>query len=748
KVVELENDFVRLLILPEIGGKIWTAIDKKSGEPFIYYNQVIKFRDVAMRGPWTSGGLEANYGIIGHTPNCATPVDYLVRKNADRSVSCFISVPDLLTRTRWQLEINIPHDKAYFTTRSFWYNPTAIEQPYYHWMNAGIKVKGNLEFIFPGTNYIGHAGEYDDWPVNKSNNKSINFYNNNDFGSYKSYHVFGKYADFFGAYWHEDELGMVRYAPYAEKAGKKIWIWGLSRQGMIWEKILTDKDGQYAEIQSGRLYNQNAEQSSFTPFKHTGFAPQATDIWTEYWYPVRFTRGIKSANDFASANILIEKDWLKWYCYPTQNFTDSLFIEFNGKRIHSSLLKATANQLIRDSIKISSTGVYGFNIPGIELEWNSDTAYQNLKRPLQTPESFNWKSTYGLFLQGKELMDQKQFGTAEKLLLQSLDQDPNYLPSLLKLSELNYRNGKFEESFEYARKAIAIDTHHGDANYYFGISAMQIGDFTSALDGLSMASLTPSNRTAAYTEIAKLYILKGNWKKSVDYADKALDFNRLAITAREVKAIALRKSGHRNEALQVLSELEMYQPLSPFVKMEKSFLGVGSKLSSKEFERNELPGEVWLELTTTYTSLGLDDDAEAVLLLAGDQPMPLYWLAYLSSKHAGAYQQFLDKANQASALHVFPFRTELLPVFKWASNTSSHWKPKYYMALLLNEKNQRAAALDLLTDLKELPDFAPFYALRALWNKGEAPAVRDLEKAINLDQGSWRYYKLLAQHFI
>ena len=67
----------------------------------------------------------------------------------------------------------------------------------------------------------------------------------------------------------------------------------------------------------------------------------------------------------------------------------------------------------------------------------------------------------------------------------------------------------FDVSFEYARKAISIDTHDGDANYYFGISAMQIGDYTSALDGLSLASLTPSKRTAAYTEIAKLYMLGG-----------------------------------------------------------------------------------------------------------------------------------------------------------------------------------------------------------------------------------------------
>ncbi len=93
KVVELENDYIRLLILPEIGGKIWAAIEKSTNRPFLYYNHVIKFRDVAMRGPWTSGGLESNFGIIGHTPNCATPVDYVTRQNEDGSVSGTIPLP-------------------------------------------------------------------------------------------------------------------------------------------------------------------------------------------------------------------------------------------------------------------------------------------------------------------------------------------------------------------------------------------------------------------------------------------------------------------------------------------------------------------------------------------------------------------------------------------------------------------------------------------------------------------------------
>ena len=103
KVIELENAYIKVIILPEIGGKIWAAIEKRTGRPFIYFNHAVKFRDIAMRGPWTSGGIEANYGIIGHTPNVSTPVDYVLRRHPDGSASVIVGVLDLLTGTTFKV---------------------------------------------------------------------------------------------------------------------------------------------------------------------------------------------------------------------------------------------------------------------------------------------------------------------------------------------------------------------------------------------------------------------------------------------------------------------------------------------------------------------------------------------------------------------------------------------------------------------------------------------------------------------
>jgi hypothetical protein len=393
KVVELDNDFIKVIILPQVGGKIWTAIDKKNGKPFIYDNDAIKFRDIAMRGPWTSGGLEANFGIIGHTPGVATPVNYLTRKNEDGSVSCIISLLDLLTQTRWNMEINLPKDKAYFITRFFWHNGTSLPQPYYSWMNLGEKVSDSLEYIFPGNHYIFHDGKVYDFPINAENHKNISIYNQNDFGGPKSYHVTGAHSKYFGVLWQKENFGMIHYAERQAKIGKKIWIWGLSRQGMIWEKLLTDHGGQYTEIQSGRLYNQNAAESLFSPFKQFDFAPYNTDTWNEYWYPFQNTDGVAKADLNGVINIKTVDGKKVIFISPVSYINDTLKVWDNEENlILNKPVSLKPLESFQQNIPLANgTYVEKITLAGSELKM-SDSADKILDRPLEPFKDFDWNT--------------------------------------------------------------------------------------------------------------------------------------------------------------------------------------------------------------------------------------------------------------------------------------------------------------------------------------------------------------------
>jgi tetratricopeptide (TPR) repeat protein len=741
KVVELSNDYLQLLILPEIGGKVWAAIEKSTGKSFIYFNHVIKFRDVAMRGPWTSGGMEPNYGIMGHTPNCFSPVDYLVRRNPDGAASCIIGVLDLLTRTTWRLEISLPADQACFSTRSFWHNSSGLDQPYYTWMNIGIKSSGNLQFINPGTQYLGHDGKVFDWPVNPENGHDISWYEQNNFGSYKSYHIIGRLAEFFGGYWHDDDFGMARCATYSDKPGRKIWIWGLSHEGMIWEKLLTDSDGQYVEVQSGRLFNQADENSTLTPFKHKEFAPYATDTWTEYWLPVKGTKGFVSASPWGALNVSRDKDRLTIRISPTRPLKDKLQV-FDGTRLLAErLINLNPMRTIEEVVKLEGeVRALRVTVGGDKLSYAAKRE-DVLSRPVDAPIDFDWKSTYGLYLKGKENARQRFYAKAREGLEACLKTDPNFAPALVEMASLENRRGNYTEAQGFAGRALSIDTYEPAANYQFGLASAALGRNADAAEAFSLAALSFGWRSAACVELARGFLREKRYDRALNSAQEGL-----AANARNVDAIQLQVCAHRLQGDNVrwesaLKSLLALDPLNHFARFERVLQG---KAQTKDFTsliRNELPHETYLELAAWYHGVGLEQEATRVLELAPSTAEVLYWLAYLRQD-----KTLLARAEAATPAFVFPFRTEALAVFEWANKQTTAWQPRYYLALLCWFQGELGQARELLKDCSDKPRFAPFYAARA--EVSEETAVRDLEKAGTMDPAQWRFGAMLARQHL
>jgi tetratricopeptide (TPR) repeat protein len=747
-VVELENPWIRVTVLPEIGGKIWSAVEKSTGRGFLYGNQVVKFRDVAMRGPWTSGGIEANYGIIGHTPNCATPVDYLTRQNTDGSASVVVGVLDLLTRTPWRLEVKVPADRAYFTTTSLWHNATPLEQPYYTWMNAGIKAAGNLEFVYPGTHYIGHGGEASPWPVD-AEGRNLALYERNDFGPSKSYHVLGRGADFFAGYWHDEDFGMGRWSRRDEKLGRKIWIWGLSRQGMIWEKLLTDADGQYVEVQSGRSFNQAAESSTETPFKHRGFLPYGTDTWTEYWFPVKGTKGLVAASPLGGLNVRPREGGLEILLSPLEAVDDTLEV-LDGDRVAFSG-RVTARPLETWTVfaPVSAPAErLRVRIGGSRLEWRGDPEAGALSRPVESPPDFDWESGYGLWLKGKEWLRQRAYVPARGALEACLRKDPHYAPALADLAQLRYRAMDYQGAFDLARRALAIDTYDPFANYYYGLAAARVGREGDARDGFEVAAQSGELRGAAWTELAKLALRAGDLARATVDAERSLDFNRRNLEALQVLALGRRLAGRREGAGDALDALLALDPLNPFALFERARLG-GEQAAARAFAagvRNEMPGETFLELAIWYHGLGRLAESTEVLALAPQAAEVLYWRARLADPDPEA-AALLQRADEAPPELVFPFRPESAEVLRWAGSRSPGWRPRYYLALVHWGAGNLEDARRLLDECGDQPDYAPFYAARALAFEQTSPerAVADLERAARLDPAQWRFGRMLAE---
>ena len=746
KFVELENQFIKVSITPEIGGKIWGAYEKSTNFPFVYFNNSVKFRDVSMRGPFTSGGIEMNFGDIGHDPTTASPVDYFNRTNSDGSVSCFVGAYDWASRTRWVVEVNLPKDKAYFSTKSRWFNASPLDQTNYHWMNAGFKSSGDLEFTFPGTNSIGHGGELDKWPINKDG-KQIDFYEKNNFGSYKSYHIMGKPADYYGGYWHKNQVGFVHCSPFYEKLGRKIWIWGHSRQGMMWENLLTDTDGQYVELQSGRLFNQAGESSDQSPFKHVAFEPYAADSWTERWYPVKNTGGISEGASWGAWKITRNKDWLVLAISPAEAISDTLTYLNNGKKI-SRFMAFQPMVLFKDSIKIVDKTEVNIAF-GNKVLFTTKPDDKDIERPFETPKDFDWESEYGQFLKAKGLANQRKYVEAEEKFEKLLSKNKHHVPALGEMAQLNYRKGLYNETINFAKRALAINTYDPLANYLLGLATYRTDNLTAAKDAFSVAVLTQQYRAASLTELAKIAILEKDFSKAEKVLEQALNTNTKNEHAKHLQLIVFRKTNRKNEALQMIDELLNDNPLDHLARAERYLLtkNEADKSTFVNTIRNELPHENFIEMALWYREFKDNAAATDVISLAPNQTMVKLWAGEILQN-----AQLTKEGLMMSPNFVFPFRHEeevlLKGLIAKTPSDDNSWKLNYYYGLLLWQWNRLKEAENQFTTCGEKPDFVPFYLAKAqLFEKENTIVQTALEKAHNLSPNDWRASKKLAEFY-
>ncbi len=581
KIVTLENRYIRVLVAPEIGGKVLGAYEKSTGRAFIYHNRVMKFREIAMRGPWTSGGIEFNFGDIGHAPTTSNPVDYVTRKNPDGSVSCIVGALDLPSRTEWRVEIRLPGNRAMFETRSFWFNPTDLSTSLYHWTNAAADADSTLQVLYPGKNFIGHGGEPSDWPVDPQG-RDLSYYRNNAFGSYKSYHVVGTYTDFFGARW--GDFGVIHWSPYTEKPGKKLWIWGLSREGEIWKDLLADPpNSQYVEIQSGLHFNQAAMPSSRTPFKHMTFLPHSSEVFSESWFPFKGLDGVTRATPEGVLQVRPVSGGIALAFCPTGPFRDRISVTTGGTVRYSRVVALQPLETFRDSVRLPA-GEYEIRIGNV-LRYSSDEeAGRLLERPIEEATPMDWNSAHGREVEARELARQRDYAGALGSYRASLSVEPTYIPSLSGAAELRYRRMEYDSALALTLRALAVDTYDAASNYLHGLVQRARGRTFDAREAFGIAARSRTYRPAALLQLAELAYADSDLAGAISFARRALENDVTNVGAHRLLAVAHRRAGHRKNAAEATKAMLATDPLSHFARCEE-YLGSRSKQALAELHR-------------------------------------------------------------------------------------------------------------------------------------------------------------------
>ena len=334
--VFIENDYLKIMILPELGGRVQRALDKIRNRDFVYYNQVIKPALVGLTGPWISGGIEFNWPQH-HRPGTFDPVDFTIEENNDGSKTIWVSEVEMMTRTKGMAGFTLHPDKAYLEIKGKIYNRTPLPQTFLWWANPAVKVNEHYQSVFPPDVFgVFDHGKRDvsDFPIATGLYYKVNYAPGTDISRYKnipvptSYMAIHSKYDFIGCYEHDTQAGMLHIADHHISPGKKQWTWGFGDFGKAWDRNLTDEDGPYIELMTGVFTDNQPDFSWLQPYEEKAFE--------QYFMPYAKIGVVKNATKEAMLNLEIDNNTAAVKVYATsvyKNATIKVFVNDELKNV-------------------------------------------------------------------------------------------------------------------------------------------------------------------------------------------------------------------------------------------------------------------------------------------------------------------------------------------------------------------------------------------------------------------------------
>ena len=286
RAVILENKYLKCTILPDLGGHIYTCIDKISGQPMFYENPPIKKAEIGLRGAWAAFGVEFNFPV-SHNWTSLSPIDFAYATNADGSASVTVGNIDRPYGMQWTVELVLRAKSTLLEEHVTLYNRSDVRHRYYWWDNAAVRVWDDSRIEYP-MHFVASHGftEVYPWPNLRPGGKDLRFIANQTDGPV-SYFAHGSHETFMGVWNPKTDTGTAHFSEYKDLPAEKIWSWGADADGMAWRNALSDNRSAYVEVQAGLFRNQET---------YAFLDPGQTMRFTEYWMPVRGTGGISRAN--------------------------------------------------------------------------------------------------------------------------------------------------------------------------------------------------------------------------------------------------------------------------------------------------------------------------------------------------------------------------------------------------------------------------------------------------------------------
>ena len=776
RAVILENDWLYVMVLPELGGRIQRALDKTNGYDFVYYNRVIKPALVGLAGPWISGGIEFNWPQH-HRPSTFMPVDYTLSANPDGSASVILGETDRINGTRGNARITLYPDKAYIEIRGQLYNPTDFPQSFLWWANPAVSVNDNTFSVFPpDVNAVMDHGKraVSTFPIATGEYYKADYSAGVDISRYRNIRVPTSYMaaqsdfDFVGNFDEGRDAGLLHVADHHVSPGKKQWTWGCGHFGKTWDRNLTDEDGPYIELMTGVFCD---NQPDFTWLR-----PREEKDFVQYFMPYKTVGRVSNA----TRDVILGIDYVD---ETGKALTQSPF-EF-GKAANEALAdRAAAGQIrvyatgrysgaeitvwagereiYRRRTDLSPEKAFTDRIPGLrdyraevrDAEGNLLCAYREyVKENRPIPEAAEamkapggMATTEELYLAGQHLEQYRHatFNPAD-YYMEGLRRDPTDIRLNNAYGLYLLRNARAEESEPYFRAAIRKQTfrnpnpYTGEAYFNLGLALEEQEKLPEAFDAFFKATWSGDTAGAAWYHLAGIAVRQGRLREALDYAEESLIRGWHDMKTRTLKAALLHRLGAENEKA-FLEESAAIDSLCP---------GIRLFLQPPE-ETEKTPGtgaEDRLNLAYELIGCGLTEEAAGLLSTRpAAHPMEACALACALNR-LGRREKAVQAAAQAERMPAglcFPNRLiEKKILEEAAALLPAAPKMHYYLGELLYDKKQYEAAIRSWEQaVREDPGLAPAHRCLSIayYNHGDRTrAEGEITEACRLEPENSRF---------
>ena len=797
EAVWIENEYLKVMILPELGGRIQMAYDKIKQRHFIYHNHVIKPALVGLTGPWISGGIEFNWPQH-HRPSTFLPVDCTIEEHADGAVTVWVNEMERMTHQKGRAGFTLRPGCAYLEVRGAVYNRTPLAQTFLWWANPAVEVNDDYQTAFPpDVNAVFDHGKraVASFPVATGTYYKMNYSAGVDISNYRnikvptSYMAAGSKYDFEGGYENDTRGGMLHVASHHLAPGKKQWTWGNGDFGRAWDRNLTDALSQkearewgltregyrpYIELMAG-VYTENQpdfswlmpyEEKQFTqyfmPYRELGIVKQATRD---------FIFNMEEVRDAGTSEVRV------MLLATSKRIVRIVLLGTNGEEYVNKMVTLSPEEVFEQVVDVKEAKLNElefhilrpeessvFYLSSSLLSWQAEPDEirpipDAAEAPLPPSET---KTNDQLYFTGLHL-EQYRHATWSALdyYEEALRRDPSDVRCLNQMGLWYLRRGRFDKAETNLRKAVHIwqkrnpNPYDGEAIFYLALALKYQSRLNEAYELFWKSTWNKAWADAGYFEAACISTAQGRYDAALDELNRCLIFNSCNHKARALKAAVLRKKGVEDSKVFALIDESLGLDLFNYGTLFEKYL-LTKDGAVLERMKDLMHGNVYNyhELALDYAQAGLWHEAEQVLLNASTpSPLTCYYLGYFSVMQGemGEAEACFRQAEQTDSYCCFPNRLEDVVVLNVAKSVNPQGAlAPYYLGCLYYDKRQYDLAIENWELSARLDhSFPTVWRCLALarFNKQNRPdeALEYMEKAFHLDESDARIFMELDQ---